>query len=120
MDASSRKSSKRPDGPDASEEVPEVRGDDAVESQPPEALSVPSKSVRRLALDAAFRDGAELRSGLTENLSQARTRNDALDVRVERAFQKFSAAAPATGGPTSGRNRVEPGTTPFKVLDRVM
>lgn len=77
------------------------------------------KSPGRLALDAAFRKQADLRLGLAENLSQARTQNDPLDARVEQAFKDFDPSAPAKNEPER-RNHVDPDAAPFDALDRVM
>jgi len=77
------------------------------------------KGPGRLALDAAFRKQADLRLGLAENLSQARTQNDPLDARVERAFKDFDPSVPAKNEPVR-HNHVEPDAAPFDALDRVM
>jgi hypothetical protein len=88
---------------------PAVDGDGA-------ALKTPG----RVALDEAFRKNADLRLGVAENLSQARTQKDKLDERVQEAFAKFNAAAPANGEPAALDSHVEPGVAPFETSARVM
>ena len=77
------------------------------------------KTPARLALDGAFKNQADLRLGLAENLRQARTHNERLDARVQRAFADFDPSIPAENAPVR-RNHVEPDAAPFDAVDRVM
>lgn len=63
---------------------------------PPGSEDAPvPRSARRTALDTAFRDVADLRVGLSENLALARTRRATVDERVQHAFQEFEATSAA-------------------------
>ena len=73
-----------------------------------------------MALDAAFRSEADLRAGLTENLSQARTESDKVDERVRRAFRNFDAAGPTNGERPARANHVDPDVAAFEATSRVM
>jgi hypothetical protein len=77
------------------------------------------KTPGRAALDAAFRNQTDLRLGLAENLRQARSHNDAVDARVERAFKDFAPSVPARYEPAP-HNHVEPDAAPFVAVDRAM
>jgi len=127
MVESSRDSHSKPSpGPARSEDDGEVtaaptRAEDIAEAEPPPGRdNAAFQSPRRMALDAAFRNDAELRLGLTENLSQARIQSERLDERVQRAFKEFNAAAPAKGERPAGGNHLEPGVAPFEALGRIM
>ena len=66
------------------------------------------------AIDASFRSDANVREALTENLKPLRADSEAINARVQNAFEKFN-----PGHPPEGRY-VAPGTNPATALDTVI
>lgn len=71
------------------------------------------RTARRVMLDAAFKDKADLAAGLTENLQRAAVRNRSVEARVDGAFAAFSPAGPAIKGAPPAH--VEPAADPFEM-----
>ena len=78
-----------------------------------------TKSPRRAALDAVFRSEADLRSGLTENLSEARAESERVEQRVRRAFRDFDAPDPGRVSTGSSQPR-RAGRRSFEATGRLM
>jgi hypothetical protein len=77
------------------------------------------KSPQRVAIDAAFLNEAELRTGLQENLGALRMDADRVSARVETAFASFH---PGLLNPDEleRRNHVQRGADPSETLDKVI
>ena len=100
--------------------APPAAADGVAEPEPPSRSPVATKSPRRAALDAAFRSEADLRSGLTENLSQARTQSERVDERSGGPSGTSTPPAPRNGERPARPNHVEPGVDAFEATGRVM
>jgi hypothetical protein len=70
------------------------------------------------AIDASFHADASVREALTENLKPLRADSEAINARLEKAFEKFNPGHPPEG--PSQRHYVAPGTNPASALDTVI
>lgn len=70
------------------------------------------------AIDASFRSDANVREALTENLKPLRADSEAINARVQNAFDKFNPGHLPDG--RSQRHYVAPGANPAAALDTVI
>jgi hypothetical protein len=70
------------------------------------------------AIDASFQADASVRESLTENLKPLRADSEAINARLEKAFEKFNPGNPPEG--RRQRHYVAPGANPASALDTVI
>jgi hypothetical protein len=71
------------------------------------------------AIDASFQDDLNVRKALTENLKPRRASSEAINARLDRAFEKFNPATLSVAD-QDRRHFVAPGADPANVLDAVI
>lgn len=71
------------------------------------------------AIDGSFQADASVRGALTENLKPLRANSEAINVRLQKAFEKFNPNN-LIGDERAQRPYVAPGTNPGSVLDEVI
>lgn len=111
---------KNPRGKDAGEADPQT---DCVDELPvpivPDEPVPQPKSPQHEAVSALFKNEANLRQAITENLKPLRAESLAVDNRVQQAFKNFNPAPLSPEERARGRY-VEPGADPSEVLKSVI
>jgi hypothetical protein len=86
---------------------------------PAEDSAQAAKTPQRVAIDAAFLNQAELRTGLRENLGPVGVDADRVTERVQTAFEAFNPSG-LSAEELARRNHVERGSDPSATLDKVI